>query len=266
MRVIDTHCHAALVWYEPAESLVYQMDQHEIERAVLVQIRGYYDNEYQFACEKRYPGRFVSVVLVDVGRPDAPDQLERLAGQGARGVRLAPDDRSPGADPLAIWRKAAELGLPVSCGGASQHFAAADFAQLVATFPTLPIIIEHLASLKATDGQLPPETTRRQIWALARYPNVYIKIHGLGEICRRNLPVTTPFPFDPAGLTILHEAYTAFGAGRMMWGSDYPPVSGREGYAAALRFPLAEFASLSEGDRALIFGGVAAQVYGLSNQ
>ncbi|RIK38348.1 MAG: amidohydrolase [Chloroflexi bacterium] len=264
MRIIDTHCHAAPVWYEPVESLVYQMDQNNVEQAVLVQIRGYFDNDYQFECEKQYPGRFISVVLVDVGRPDAPDQLERLAEQGARGVRLAPDDCSPGADPLAIWRKAAELGLPVSCGGAIEGFAAADFAQLVATFPTLPIIVEHLASLKATDGQLPPEVTRRQIWALAHYPNVYMKIHGLGEICRRNLPVTTPFPFDPAGLTILREAYAAFGAERLMWGSDYPPVSGREGYAAALRFPLAEFASLSETARALIFGGVAAKLYGLA--
>jgi L-fuconolactonase len=263
MRIIDTHCHAAPVWYEPVESLLYQMDQHEIEQAVLVQIRGYFDNDYQFECEKRYPGRFVSVVLVDVGRPDAVDQLERLAGQGARGVRLAPDDRSPGADPLAIWRKAAELGLSVSCGGSSGHFAAAEFAQLVASLPTLPIIIEHLASLKATGAQLPPEEMRRQIWSLARYPNVYMKIHGLGEICHRNLPVTTPFPFDPAGLTILHEAYAAFGAPRMMWGSDYPPVSGREGYAAALRFPQAEFASLSETERILIFGGVAAKLYGL---
>jgi L-fuconolactonase len=264
VRIIDTHCHAAPVWYEPVESLVYQMDQNSVEQAVLVQIRGYFDNEYQFECEKRYPGRFVSVVLVDVQRPDAPDQLERLAVRGARGVRLAPDDRSPGADPLAIWRKAAELGLSVSCGGASEGFAAADFAQLVATFPTLPIIVEHLASFKATAGELPADTIRRPVWALAHYPNVYMKIHGLGEICRRNLPVTEPFPFDPTGLTILREAYAAFGADRLMWGSDFPPVSGREGYAAALRFPLAEFASLAEGERALIFGGVAAKVYGLA--
>jgi predicted TIM-barrel fold metal-dependent hydrolase len=57
--------------------------------------------------------------------------------------------------------------------------------------------------------------------------------------------------------------YEAFGPERMMWGSDSPPVSGREGYENALRLTLEEFASRSERDRALIFGGVARAVFGL---
>ena len=28
----------------------------------------------------------------------------------------------------------------------------------------------------------------------------------------------------------------AFGVGRMMWGSDFPPAAGREGYGNALRW------------------------------
>lgn len=263
MLLIDAHCHVSLDWYEPVESLLAQMDRNGVGKAVLVQIRGQYDNRYQFECEQRYPSRFASVVLVDTSQPDALQQLEQLAAQGARGVRLTPTERSSGDDPLAIWRKAAELGLSVSCVGRSEHFATDEFAALVAALPHLPIIIEHLGGLSAW-GDDAESATGQKVLALARLPNVYIKIPGLGEFCRRNLPVTTPFPFDPAGLAILRAVYTAFGAGRLLWGSDYPPVSGREGYARALRLPLAEFAGVTEGERALIFGGVAAQLYGLT--
>ena len=98
MHIVDTHCHATPYWYEPIETLIYQMDQNEVDQAVLVQINGQFDNTYQFECEKRFPGRFVSVVIVDVDRPDAPQQLEALVAKGARGVRLRPDMRSPGVD------------------------------------------------------------------------------------------------------------------------------------------------------------------------
>jgi L-fuconolactonase len=48
----------------------------------------------------------------------------------------------------------------------------------------------------------------------------------------------------------------------MMWGSDYPPVSAREGYRNALRLTLDQFASKSKEDRELIFGRVALSVFG----
>ena len=262
MLIVDTHCHVTPYWYEPVENLIFQMDRNEVEKAVLVQIQGQYDNEYQFECEQRYPGRFVSVVLVDTNQPGAPQQLERLAERGAKGVRLRAGTRSPGDDPLAIWRKAAELGLPVSCGGDKDTFASAEFAQVVESLPNLPLIIEHLGSIKAGDDES-THPLRDKIFALARYPNVTMKIHGLGEFCTRNMPVTAPFPFDPAGLPLLQRAYDAFGPQRLMWGSDYPPVSGREGYTNALRLTMAQFEDKPETERALIFGGVAARIYGL---
>ena len=72
-----------------------------------------------------------------------------------------------------------------------------------------------------------------------------------------------PFPFERDGLALLDLAYESFGAARMLWGSDYPPVSGREGYTNALRLPHAHFAGNAESDRDLIFGGVARKVYRL---
>jgi len=60
---------------------------------------------------------------------------------------------------------------------------------------------------------------------------------------------------------VLDEALAAFGPQRLMWGSDFPIVCSREGYAGALRFCMDAFGHRSEGDRELIFGGVADRVF-----
>ena len=55
----------------------------------------------------------------------------------------------------------------------------------------------------------------------------------------------------------------AFGPARLMWGSDFPPVSTREGYDNALRVPLEYFADLSADEREAVFGGAARALWGL---
>jgi L-fuconolactonase len=65
---------------------------------------------------------------------------------------------------------------------------------------------------------------------------------------------------------LVEMAYEAFGASRMMWGSDYPPVSVREGYGNALRFTMERLSDKSADERALIFGGVAAKLFGFGER
>jgi L-fuconolactonase len=77
--------------------------------------------------------------------------------------------------------------------------------------------------------------------------------------------MTNPFPFHGRVIPILDMALEAFGPERMMWGSDWPPVSRREGYGNALRFPMQHLSSLSEGEKSLLFGGVAQRVYNLED-
>jgi len=60
---------------------------------------------------------------------------------------------------------------------------------------------------------------------------------------------------------LLEQAYQAFGPRRLMWGSDYPPVSGREGYRNALHLTMEQFAGKSTADRDEIFGGTALRVF-----
>jgi L-fuconolactonase len=261
MIIVDSHCHVSPTWYEPVETLLFQMERHGVSHAVLIQMQGQTNNEYQFECMRRYPGRFAPVVVIDTDRADAAETLRRMAEQGASGVRLRATTRSPGDDPLAIWRVAGTLNLAVSCYGSNAEFASDGFAQLVQSLPDVTIVLEHLASVSRPDAGDAESALRLRAFALARFPTCFIKIPGLGEFCRRALPVTEPSPFEQPIPPYLQQAYDAFGPRRMMWGSDYPPVSAREGYGNALRGPMERFADKSEEDRALIFGGVARAVF-----
>jgi len=259
--IVDSHCHVSPGWYEPVESLVYQMTRYGVQHAVLVQMQGQADNEYQFEVVRRFPGQFASVVWLDTSRPGACDELHHLAARGISGVRLSATDLVNGPRPLAVWQTAAELGLAVSCSGAHRDFTDTRFARVVQMLPRLRIVIEHLGGPVDPVGDEAEQ--RRQVFALARFRNVYVKIHGLGEFCRRAMPVREPFPFELPIPRWVDIAYDHFGPDRMMWGSDYPPVSGREGYGNALHLTLDQFASRRERDKALIFGGVAREVFPL---
>jgi L-fuconolactonase len=262
MFIYDSHVHSAANWYEPLATLLYQLDTNGVERALLVQQMGQFDNTYILDSVRSHPDRLAAVVMVDVTLPDAPATLARWAAAGAAGVRLRPTDRSPGDDPMAIWRQAATLGLPISCAGSAAAFADAAFAAVVEAIPTTPLVIEHLGSINVPDGEAAPYPLRQAVLGLARYPQVAIKFHGLGEICPRLQPFPQPFPFDRSYLALFDAALAAFGAGRMMWGSDFPPVSGREGYANALRWPQAHFADRPAADQAALFGGTAQRIFG----
>ena len=63
-------------WYEPIETLHFQMQRKDIARAVLIQFVGNYDNRYVLECVSRYPDRLAAVVLVDPQKPDSADTLE----------------------------------------------------------------------------------------------------------------------------------------------------------------------------------------------
>jgi L-fuconolactonase len=276
MVICDSHCHVATTWFAPVESLVHEMDLNGVETALLVQIRGQYDNDYLLDCVRRFPGRFGAVVVVDTDSPDACAALERWAATGAVGVRLRADTRLPGEDPLTIWRTAARLGLAVSCSGTAQAFASGSFARLVQALPTLPIVLEHFAGLEhlgdggrareqQAEGALmddnPHAGVQGQVLTLARFSNVYAKVHGLGEFCVRAMPVSEPFPFVRPIPPLLDQLYQAFGPHRLMWGSDYPPVCMREGYRLALRLVMDEFARRSADERDAIFGRTALGVF-----
>ncbi len=213
------------------------MDRNGVEQATLVQMLGVFDNNYQQECVSRYSDRFSSVVAVDVRQADAVEKLSRLAESGAIGVRLRPTDRSPGVDPYAIWRAADRLGLFVSCVGNSLQFSSTDFSKVVAEFPSMPILLEHFGGTSSPDLTEEAKTLRSQVFQLNVYKNVILKIHGLGEIATRDQLMIGESDESSRSLPqTLVDAIQSFGNSRLVWGSDFPVVSSREGYANALKW------------------------------
>ena len=252
MTVVDTHCHAGESWFEPVELLLYQMDANRVEKGVLIQHKGAFDNTYLLECQTRYPGRFAVAVMVDPSRDDAADKLRELAEAGASAVRLEPNE------PANLWRTASELGLIVSCQSHVTETASDEFRSLLEGLPDLTVVLEHLAGSKGDEE--PPYPLFRRAMGLAQLPHTYLKVPGLGEITSR--PPVLAREFQPEKAPRLIEiALDAFGPQRMMWGSDYPPVSNREGYRNALQ-GIKDYPALVDGeDREWVLGKTALRVF-----
>lgn len=253
MHIVDTHCHAGLTKYEPVESLLYHMELSGVAQAVLIQHMGITDNDYLLDCLVRHPGRLAAAMLVPAD--DDGTAVRRWAERGMQGIRLRADQRAEAADPLAQWRAAADAGLVVSAPSRPSWLLADEFAEVLDTFPKLPVVVEHLAGV-GTDAEAPYDEFRAVLERIVPHENVTMKLPGFGEFCR------VPLPFDPVP-PLPRMALEALGPQRMMWGSDFPPVSTREGYDNSLRVPLDYFADLTEAERAALFGDTARRVWGL---
>lgn len=261
--LVDAHCHASPLWFEPVEPLLFQMDQNGVEKAVLTQVLGQFDNSYQEQCVARAPGRLASVGAVAIAAPDAPARVREWAGRGMVGLRLRPEARNDGNDPLAIWCAAADCGLSISVGGAAANIVDNAFAQLVQTFPQMDFVVEQLGGWTRPDCDGSPATWEA-ILRLTRFPNVSLKIPTLGQIAPRQigkpLPDNGPV-LDASKGTILLETLSAFGAERLLWGSDFPVVASREGYANALNWTRVIFDGRPTSEVDAIFGGNAERIY-----
>ena len=261
MRIVDSHAHVATNWYEPIQALDDQMSRNDIDRAILTQPLGNFDNAYIEECRRADPERYATIVGLDPTALDANSAMAAFGRGGASGVRIRPGARSPGGDGLDIWRAAEACGLAVSVPGTSADFASAAFSTLVEALPEVTIVLEHLAGGNTPAASDEGIAARRAALSLARFPNVLLKVPGVGEIAPRSADRSATFPFKLPDPDPFAEALLAFGAERLMWGSDFPLVSSREGYANALRFCRDRFAGCTEAERGLIFGGVADRVF-----
>jgi len=246
--LVDTHVHVGLRNYVSVEELLDRMDKIGIDKAVLVQYRaglpppGNTDNSYISACVKQYPSRLAAVCIVDHRSEDAPETLEYWVSEhGVQGIRLDGTDTSPN-EKLAVWEKAADLGINVSVSG-----NISTLSEIARKLTDLNLLVEHTGM---------PKTNGDTIVKLAEYDNVFVKfttggLHGVSS---------KPYPYKDAQ-PFFKRIHEVFRPDRIMWGSDYPPVEGREGYARSLDFIKKEVDWLSDGDREWILGGTAMKVW-----
>ena len=257
---IDSHCHAGESWYEPIEALCFHLDQNRITKAVLIGHMGAYENnDYLLECKNNFPDRFAIVGVFDLNNlPNKNDDFNNLELHKFDGVRIAAGNIiKPEYRP--VLETISELGLVISCLGEWPEFNSQEFIQIAAENPELNIVIEHLAGIGHNfDYQKEYcEQSRRFV----NYDNIYIKIPGLGEINNKPDILFRKSAFDNKSERLLEITLRNFGSKRMMWGSDYPPVSGREGYTNSFKEIFNSDVFQNHIDLSNIIGGTAHKLF-----
>lgn len=236
------------------EQLLELMHANHVLRTVLIQVIHYrWDNRYLASVLKRYPRTFHGVCRVDPQDPAAPDHLSRLTEvDGFHGVRLSPsaspsDDwiRGPLMPPL--WRRCATLKIPMTILTPVTRLP--DIKSLIEQNPDLTVIIDHMA-----DCPINHPDKLNLLLALVRYPKVFVKISHLWSLSAEPYPYADTIPQIKA-------LVEAFGASRLMWGTDWPISLKQAPYAKIVALYRDHLGFLSTQDRTEILYRTVQRVW-----
>ena len=212
--------------------------------------RGWMGNDRLASLSERFPGVLMGFGSVDPWKPDAVDELRRVADLGLKGLKFHPTMQrfDPGDERFApLWAKAEELGLIAlfhtgtcgiaagtpGAGGTKIRYSHPGFLDSIgADFPGLTLIAAHFGF---------PWYQETLAYALHK-SNVYIELSGWAP---RYLPAEVQ---QEIGRRL---------SGQTLFGSDYPFIP--------LDRWFAEFDALELGDdaRRAILHGNAARLLGL---
>jgi len=231
-----------------------------IEGTVAVQARQVLEEtRWLLELADAYPFIRGVVGWVDLRSPQVEEQLARFAAHSRLvGVRHVVHDEPDDAFMLgeAFQRGIAVLSrhdltydlllfprhLPVAC-------------ELVVRFPNQPFVLDHIAKPPIRDGALEPWAT--DLRRLAQFPNVYCKVSGM--VTEADWSGWQAGDFTP----YLDVVLEAFGADRLMIGSDWPVCTVAGTYEQVIGIVAGYLSALSPSEQAAVWGGTAARFYGL---
>jgi L-fuconolactonase len=239
------------------EQMVAAMDKAGVAKAAIVQASTCYghDNSYVADAVAAHPDRFTGVFSVDVLAADAPERMRYWVGKKLSGLRLftfgstMQNQASWLDDPKSFpaWECAGELGLSIclqmSAPGLPQMIRMAE------RFPKVRILLDHCARPALEDG--PPYAAAESLFALAKYPNIYLKL------TQRNFTESHKGKATPE--TFFPKLVSTFGAARLAWGSNYPSSEGSLDELLALA--TTSLKGLPASDQEWIFAKTAQTLY-----
>lgn len=245
--------------YEPAD-LKPLLDAAGIDAIIVVQAATTLaETLFTLGLAERHPWIAAVVGWVDPRSPSLDEELAALAiNPRFRGVRPIRDDNASIAWMLdarlePCWRLLAERGLVLEFLVQNPdevplltHFAA--------RHPGLAVVLDHCAKPDIAGGRLEPWAS--DIAALARHRNVACKFSALPNCAPPGAGVDAFRPFSDVLLA-------TFGAERLVWASDWPPLLRAADYATWRRISLDLLSPLSEDERGAVLGGNAARIYRL---
>jgi L-fuconolactonase len=241
---------------------------HGVDKTVLVQVAASTDETKEFLAYAACTPLIAGVVgWMDLAR-DAPEAyLAELAhapgGQMLRGIRhLVQDEQDPDwldrPDVRRSLAAVAAAGLPFDL--LVRHRPQADPAlRLVREVPELTFVLDHLGKPDIAAG---PDSAAFASWAawiraLAAEPNIECKLSGM--VTEAHWDTWTVADLRPYAETVLD----AFGAERVMFGSDWPVCMLAATYSEVFDATNALVGGLSETERAAVLGDTATRVYRL---
>jgi len=192
------------------------MDQGGVDKVVIVPpslegIRFDYGQE----AARRYPGRFATMGRVNLDDPAEKQRVPTMFAQPAvLGTRFffQPAIAKWLTDGTAdwFWPMAEEARLPVMFLTIDQTPL---FGAIAARHPQLPLIVDHMgvSSDALKDGSM--ATRVAETAALAKYPNVSVKLSSTPLYSKQEYPWRDMEPH-------IKRLYDAFGPQRCHWGSD----------------------------------------------
>ena len=127
--------------------------------------------------------------------------------------------------------------------------------QLAANFPEQRFVLDHIAKPFIRDGALSP--WREQVRELAKAPNVWCKVSGM--VTEAKWDGWRAEDFRP----YLDVVFAAFGAERLMFGTDWPVCTLAGSYAQVHTLADDYTRTLTAEARAKFFGGNAMEFYRL---
>lgn len=242
------------------DEMVAAMDKVGVDGAIFISAFSMYryDASYAVQVAAAHPGRFGIVKPLDPNDAGIDEvTAEWRKTPGAVGVRIMLT-RESGLDPTApgvdrIVRSAIRHDFPINLLCWDNLDAG---TTLIDRHPDARFILDHLGLLQPRTPPAPPEPWAElpKVLALARRPNVVIKVSGACTLSRQPYPF--PDIWDP-----LARVFDAWGMERCLWGTDWTRAFAVVNYARAVE-PFRMTDRLSESDRAMLMGGACARAYG----
>jgi predicted TIM-barrel fold metal-dependent hydrolase len=148
-----------------------------------------------------------------------------------------------------FWPAAEKAGLPVMFFAAGQVSA---FDKIAARYPGLPLIIDHMGINAAIAKKKAIPAAVDQVVALAKYPNVSVKLS--------NLPNSSLEPYPWRDLTPhIRRVFDAYGPQRCYWGTDVTNGMARANWKQRLTHFTETLDFLSEQDKDWVLGRAIVQ-------
>ena len=226
------------------------MDEAGVDRVVIVP-PGLNDvNTYALEAAKRYPNRFAVMGRIPLEDPKSSELLPKWKEQpGMLGVRVTFNNPkfigmlSDGSVDW-FWPAAEKAGLPVmflAFGRVNM------FDKIAAGHPGLPLIIDHMGVNTAVAKEGRTGEAIGHAVALAKYPNVSVKLS--------NLPNASLEPYPFSDLTPhIQRLFDAYGPQRCYWGTDATNGMARVSWKQRLTHFTEELKFLSESDKDWVLG------------